>query len=106
MAKIIHGITVAHFFETYGPRLKLALLPVIFRLWESDGRAATSDFVSQVFTYSVAVAILGGALFLALSEQLIVLLTSAKYSSSAPLMAYLLPVIFCSSAGAHHALLI
>ena len=26
MAKIIHGITVAHFFETYGPRLKLALL--------------------------------------------------------------------------------
>ena len=74
--------------------LKLALLPIIFRLWESGGRAATSDFVSQVFTYSVAVAILGGALFLALSEQLIVLLTSAKYSGSAPLMAYLLPGIF------------
>jgi len=26
MAKIIHGITVAHFFETYGPRLKLTLI--------------------------------------------------------------------------------
>ncbi len=26
MAKIIHGITVAHFFETYGPRLKLKLM--------------------------------------------------------------------------------
>jgi len=26
MAKIIHGITVAHFFETYGPRLKLKLI--------------------------------------------------------------------------------
>jgi len=74
--------------------LKLALLPVIFRLWESDGRAATSGFVSQVLTYSVAVAILGGALFLASSEELLVLLTSAKYRSSAPLMAYLLPGVF------------
>jgi O-antigen/teichoic acid export membrane protein len=74
--------------------VKLALLPIIFRLWESDGRAVTSDFVSQVFTYSVALAIPGAVLFVAVSGDLIVLLTSAKYSGSAALTAYLLPGVF------------
>ena len=74
--------------------VKLALLPVIFRLWESEGRAATSEFVSQVFSYSVALAIPGALLFLTTSPDLIVLLTSTKYSSSAPLMVYLLPGVF------------
>lgn len=74
--------------------IKLALLPLIFRLWESEGRAATSEFVSRVFTYSVALAIPGAVLFLAITPDLIVLLTSAKYSGSAPLMVYLLPGVF------------
>jgi O-antigen/teichoic acid export membrane protein len=74
--------------------IKLALLPLIFRLWESEGRAATSEFVSQVFTYSVALAIPAGVLFLAITPDLIVFLTSAKYGDSAPLMAYLLPGVF------------
>ena len=74
--------------------LKLALMPVIFRLWESDGRATTSAFVSQVLTYTVAAAIPGIVLFVATSHDLIVLLSSAKYSGSAGLMVYLAPGVF------------
>jgi O-antigen/teichoic acid export membrane protein len=71
--------------------LKLAVMPVIFRLWETDGAAATSDFVSQVFTYSVALAIPGIALFIAVSEEFIVLIASGKYGGSAALTAFLTP---------------
>lgn len=74
--------------------IKLALLPVIFRLWESDGRAATSEFVSQVFTYSVALTIPGAVLLVLTSRDIIVLLASTKYSGSAALTAYLLPGVF------------
>ena len=74
--------------------LRLALLPVIFRLWDSDGSRATSDFVSQILTYSLAAAIPLGVLFVATSGDLIVFLTSAKYSGSAALTAYLLPGVF------------
>ena len=73
--------------------LKLALMPIIFRLWASDGPAITSDFVSQVFTYCVALAIPGAVLFVATSDDLIVLLSSAKYSGSTHLTAYLVPGI-------------
>ena len=74
--------------------IKLALMPIIFRLWESEGRAATSEFVSQVFTYTVALAIPVAVLFVATSEDLIVLLSSAKYRGSAALTAYLVPGVF------------
>jgi O-antigen/teichoic acid export membrane protein len=71
--------------------LKLAVMPIIFRLWETDGPAATGDFVSQVFTYSVALAIPGVALFVATSEELIVLISSTKYSGAAAVTPYLTP---------------
>jgi O-antigen/teichoic acid export membrane protein len=74
--------------------VKLALMPIIFRLWESDGRPATSEFVSRVFTYSVALAIPGAVLFVATSKDIIVLLASAKYGGSAALTGYLLPGVF------------
>lgn len=74
--------------------VKLALLPVIFRLWENDGRPATSEFVSHVFTYSVALTIPAAVLFVAMSRDIVVLLASAKYAGSAALTAYLLPGVF------------
>jgi O-antigen/teichoic acid export membrane protein len=74
--------------------VRLAVVPVIFRLWANDGPEVTSAFVSDLFTYLVAFSIPIAALFLVLSEDLIVLLASAKYRDAAHLIPYLLPGVF------------
>jgi O-antigen/teichoic acid export membrane protein len=71
--------------------LKLALLPIIFRLWETEGREATTALVSQVLTYSVALSLPCMTLLMLNQHEIIVLLSSAKYAASADLLTYLLP---------------
>jgi O-antigen/teichoic acid export membrane protein len=74
--------------------IRLAAIPIIFRLWASDGQEETSRFVSQVLTYMVALSIPIAALFLVMNHEIVLLLASAKYGSSAALTPYLLPGIF------------
>jgi len=74
--------------------IRLAAIPIIFRMWTSDGQDETSRFVSQLLTYVVALSIPIGALFTVMNHDIILLLASAKYSASAALTPYLLPGIF------------
>jgi O-antigen/teichoic acid export membrane protein len=71
--------------------LKMALMPVVFRVWETEGASATSELVSRLLTYSIALAIPAVALCIVTSEDLIVFLSSAKYSGAGALTAYLAP---------------
>ncbi|MDX2165620.1 MAG: oligosaccharide flippase family protein [Deltaproteobacteria bacterium] len=76
---------------------QLAVVPIIFRLWAEQGRAATAQFVSRVLTYMIAILIPVAALYLVFSREIIVLLASAKYEESARLTPYLLPGVLLAS---------
>jgi O-antigen/teichoic acid export membrane protein len=74
--------------------VRMAAVPVAYRLWSMGGRETTGRFASQVLTYLVALAIPVGALFVALDRPLIELVASERYGSSASLTPYLVPGIF------------
>lgn len=74
--------------------IRLAAIPMIFRMWTSDGPEETSRFVSQLLTYMVALSIPLAVLFALMNHDIILLLASAKYSGSAALTPYILPGIF------------
>lgn len=74
----------------FGP-VRLAVIPIIFRLWAEGGQEMTSPFVSRLMTYVVSIAIPIGVLFLLMNREVIELLASQKYSDSARLTPYLLP---------------
>ena len=76
---------------------QLAVVPIIFRLWSEEGSRATGQFVSQVFTYMIAVLIPAAALYAIFSREVIVLLASSKYEESAALTPYLLPGVLLGS---------
>jgi O-antigen/teichoic acid export membrane protein len=76
---------------------QLAVVPIIFRLWAEEGSRATGQFVSQVFTYMVAILIPVAALYIMFSREIIVLLASSKYEESAALTPYLLPGVLLGS---------
>lgn len=71
--------------------VRLAVIPIIFRLWTTDGQEATSEFLSRLFSYVVALSLVAGTLYLIMSRDLILLLASEKYADSAGLSIYLLP---------------
>jgi O-antigen/teichoic acid export membrane protein len=76
---------------------QLAVVPIIFRLWTEQGGQVTGQFVSQVFTYMVAILIPVAALYVIFSREVIVLIASAKYEESAALTPYLLPGVLLGS---------
>jgi O-antigen/teichoic acid export membrane protein len=75
----------------------LAVPPVLFRRWGDDGREATSQFASRIFTYAVAVMIPVAALYVVVNQDLIVLLASERYRDSAMLTPLLLPGVLAGS---------
>ncbi len=75
----------------------LAVMPILFRLWASEGRAVTSQFASTVLTYMVSIAIPVAALYLMFNQEIIVLLASGKYRESARLSPLILPGVLLSS---------
>ena len=74
--------------------VRLAVIPIVFRLWAAEGQVATSQFVSEILTYVTAFALPVAVLFCLLSRDVIVLLASARYASSALLVPLLLPGVF------------
>lgn len=77
----------------FGP-VNLAVLPIVLRLWSDQGSEVATRRVSKIASYLVALAIPLAAMVLIMNRDLIVLLASAKYSSSATLTPYLLPGVF------------
>lgn len=77
--------------ETLWTPILLAAMPIMFRLWESEGAQATSRFGSNILTYMVAIMVPIATFFVIHSEQIIVLLASAKYAGAGGLVPYLLP---------------
>jgi len=78
---------------TAGPfsSVRLAAIPIIFRLWAYQGEEATSQFASRIFSYLIAIALPLGTLVVIMQREIVVFLASAKYSDSASLIPYLLP---------------
>jgi len=70
--------------------VQLGLLPVCMSLWVNKGRQATQAFLEQTLRYFCLVAFPVTLAFMATSEDLIVLIASEKYVSSAAVMPYLL----------------
>jgi O-antigen/teichoic acid export membrane protein len=83
--------------ETLSTPIQLAAVPILFRLWGAEGRVAASRFASDVFTYTIAIAIPVAALYLIYSESLIVLLASEKYRGAGALTPYILPGVLLGS---------
>lgn len=77
--------------ETLATPIQLAAVPIIFRLWTTEGRVATSRFASDVFSYMIAMALPLTVLYLMYSEEVIVVLASEKYRGAGELTPYLLP---------------
>ncbi len=71
--------------------IQLAAVPIIFRLWVDEGQISTSRFTSDVLNYMVAMALPIAVLYLIYSEDIIVLLASAKYRGAGELTPYILP---------------
>jgi O-antigen/teichoic acid export membrane protein/glycosyltransferase involved in cell wall biosynthesis len=83
--------------ETLWSPIQLAALPIMFRLWESNGAPATSRFGSDVLSYMVALMLPIATIFLVYSEEIIVLLASHKYAGASRLLPYLLPAVLLAS---------
>jgi O-antigen/teichoic acid export membrane protein len=71
--------------------IQLAAVPIIFRLWVDEGQASTSRFASDVLSYMIAMALPIAVLYLIYSEEIIVLLASAKYRGAGELTPFILP---------------
>lgn len=73
--------------------LNLAMVPLYVSIWERDGQAATSRFLSESFDWFLLAAFgVSGTVF-ACSRELIVLVSSSKY---APAYSYLGPLVLAN----------
>jgi len=79
--------------------VQLGLLPVCMGLWVNKGRQATREFLEQTLRYFCLVAFPVTFAFIATSEDLIILVASEKYVSSAAVMPYLLTANMLVAAG-------
>jgi len=89
--------TARRLAETLLAPVQLAVVPVLFRLWATEGAATTARFASRVLTAMAAVALPAATLYLAISHEVIVLLGSAKYGDASELTPYLLPGVVLST---------
>lgn len=70
--------------------MQLAAVPVLFRLWSTDGEKATARTASQVLTYTLVALLPTAALYLRFGEELVALIASTKYRGAGALTPWLL----------------
>jgi O-antigen/teichoic acid export membrane protein len=83
--------------ETLSTPIQLAAVPIIFRLWMAEGRGAASRFASDVLTYMIAMSLPLVVLYLVFSNEIILVLASAKYRGAGELTPYILPGVLLGS---------
>lgn len=78
--------------------MNLALVPIYTKIWQKEGPRATADFLARTFTLFMIAACAVTAVIFASSRELIVLVSSERYTTAAWMLGPLVAGYMCTAA--------